>query len=217
MRTRPAPPLAEPWVITNPEPPYVLGVDSALARTGVAVIERTPDGCRARTYVITTDTPTNTGDPVAERCRRITTIGRRFDAIVRETPELALIEAPALDAEYGNSWDRAGVFWWIGHTLIDHHRTKVAMIAPTTLKKWVLGYAGSAKHPVEKGHIVAGMHEMWPGVPCTSNDLRHHECEALAMAHMCAQHLGWPVPIRSHHGGPLAVVKWPKRAPTPVH
>lgn len=186
------------------QPPYVLGVDSALHRTGVAVIERAADGCRARTEVIATATRDNS---IPDRHRRIAAVGQGVGVLVGNRAELALIEAPALDADHGNSWDRAAVWWWIVGTLL-HREIPVAMVAPTTLKKWATK-SGRA----DKADVVKAMHAMWPGVPATCSDLRHHECEALAMATMCAQRLGWPVPIRAHHGASLDVVKWPQLAP----
>jgi crossover junction endodeoxyribonuclease RuvC len=186
-------------------PPYVLGIDSALQRTGVAVIQLVGGRCRARTEVLAT-APRDTSIP--DRHRRIAAVGQGVGALSGSSASLALVEAPALDADHGNAWDRAAVWWWIVGTLL-HRDIPVATVAPTTLKKWATGRGGSAKHPVEKADVVRAMHAMWPGVPCTTSDLRHHECESLAMAHMCAQRLGWPVPVRAHHGEPLAVVKWP--------
>lgn len=191
------------------QPPYVLGIDSALHRTGVAVIELTSDGCRARTEVLATAARDQS---IPERHRRIAAVGQGVGVLAGSRAELALVEAPALDADWGNSWDRAAVWWWIVGTLL-HREIPVATVAPTTLKKWATGRGGSAKNPVEKADVVKAMHAMWPGVPATSNEARHHECEALAMAQMCAQHLGWPVPVRAHHGTSLDVVKWPQLAP----
>ena len=188
------------------QPPYVLGIDSALSKTGVAVIERTPEGCRAHTALVASPTRSQS---IVDRHHRIIEIVQGVRAQAGQRAELALIEAPALDADHGNSWDRAAVWWGIVSVLLDRN-VPVAWVAPTTLKKWVTGRGGSAKNPVEKHHIVEGMREMWPGVPCTRNAKRHHECEGLALSHMAAQHLGWPVPIRRHHGEPLSVVKWPE-------
>ncbi|MGH3795974.1 MAG: hypothetical protein ACRDSP_13915 [Pseudonocardiaceae bacterium] len=187
------------------QPHYVLGIDSALHRTGVAVIELVDGACRARTDVLATAARDNS---IPERHRRIAAVGQGVGVLAGSRAQLALVEAPALDADHGNAWDRAAVWWWIVGTLLNRE-IPVAMIAPTTLKKWATGRGGSSKHPVEKADVVRAMHAMWPGVPATCSDLRHHEAEALAMAQMCAQHLGWPVPVRRHHGESLAVVKWP--------
>lgn len=199
-------------LMTIEQPPYVLGIDSALSRTGVAVIELVDGACRARTEVIATATRANS---IPERHHRIAAVGQGVGALVGSRAELALIEAPALDADWGNSWDRAAVWWWIVGTLL-HRDIPVATVAPTTLKKWATGRGGSKQRPVEKADIVRAMHAMWPGVPATGSELRHHECEALGMAQMAAQHLGWPVPVRAHHGASLDVVKWPQLQPVGV-
>lgn len=186
---------------------YVVGVDSALSRTGIGIIEYDGAKCSARTYVVGTG-PIDYSD-LDERARRITTVSQLAAARIPLYPgELGLLEAPALDAQFGNAWDRAPVWWNIYGTL-RRRGTPVATVAPKTLKRWVTGRGGSPKNPVTKSHIVAAMGKMWPGLACTHSELRHHECEALAMAQMCAQHLGWPVTVRAHHGLPLAVVKWP--------
>ena len=187
-------------------PPYVAGIDSALARTGVAIIELIGDSCRARTSVVATAL---TEDSIPGQYQRIESVVNGVDVFIPRRPaELALIEAPALEASGGNPLERAAVWYGIVGVLI-HRGTPLAKVAPTTLKKWVTGRGGSVKNPVEKRHIVAAMHTMWPGLPCTASELRHHECESLGLAHMAAQHLGWPVPVQRHHAVSLAVVKWP--------
>lgn len=191
-------------------PPYVLGIDSALSHTGIGVIELLDGQCRGHTEVIVTPV-NNAAASISARYQRIRYIAQRFVFTIRRLgrwPLLALIEAAALDAHGGNPQDRDGLWWYLAGPLIDAG-VPVAQVAPTCLKRWAVGHGGSKLRPVDKAHMVAAMRDMWPGLPATGSDARHHECEALAMAHMCAQHLGWPVPIRSHHGDPLSVVKWP--------
>jgi len=186
---------------------YVIGIDPALSRTGVGIIERVGDSCRARTHVVATAL---IEDSILARHCRITAVGNGVDSLIPRHPaQLALIEAPALDADHGNAWDRAAVWWWIVGVLL-RRDIPVATVAPTTLKKWATGRGGSPKNPVEKRHIVAAMHSMWPGLACTKSELRHNECDALSAATMCAQFLRWPVPTRKHQGASLAVVKWPR-------
>jgi Holliday junction resolvasome RuvABC endonuclease subunit len=134
------------------------------------------------------------------------TISVQASVILPDQAELALIEGPALDADYGNSWDRAHVWWTIVDTLIDR-KIPVAEIAPATLKKWA-----TKNGRADKRLMVAAMASMWPGLGCTTNEQRHHECESLAMATMCAQRLGWPVPARPHQSQSHVVVRWPAAA-----
>lgn len=180
----------------------VIGIDSALSRTGIAIIEFDGQRCRAETAVIATE-PTPGGNLILGRRARIKTVSRRAASILPFKAELALIEGPALDADYGNAWDRSHVWWSIVDTLVDRG-ILVAEIAPATLKHWATKNGRASKQL-----MVSAMHSMWPTVPCTSNEQRHHECESLAMATMCAQRLGWPVPARPHQGKSMAVVKWP--------
>lgn len=194
--------------------PYVLGLDTALDNTGVAHIQLVNGACRAYTWLVNTTTPPDHSIP--ERCKRIDHIGRHVEQFWRRfgdhrLPELVMIEAAALDAKWGDAHTRAGLWFWLIMPFWQAG-VPIAEVAPNCLKRWTVGHGGSKARPVEKRHMVEAMHGMWPGVPATSNPLRHHECESLAMAQMCAQHLGWPVPVRRHHGEPLAVVKWPELA-----
>ncbi|MGH3693255.1 MAG: hypothetical protein ACRDRX_04515 [Pseudonocardiaceae bacterium] len=191
--------------------PYVLGIDSALSKTGVAIIELTPEGCRAHTAVVASPTRTQS---ITDRHDRIIQIVSGVRSEVGGRAELALIEAPALDADHGNAWDRAAVWWGIVSVLLDLH-IPVAWVAPSTLKKWATGRGGSKQKPVEKTDVVEAMHALWPGLACTRTARRSDECDALVLGTMAAQHLGWPVPVRSHHGASRDVVKWPTLAPAP--
>lgn len=183
----------------------VIGIDSALARTGIGIVEYDGQRCRARTHVIATE-PKPGGYLISGRRARIKTVTRRAESILPTKAELALIEGPALDADFGNSWDRAHVWWSIIDVLLDRG-IPVAEVVPATLKHWA-----TKNGRADKKLMVAAMHLMWPGVPCTTNEQRHHECESLAMATMCAQRLGWPVSVRAHQGRSLTVVKWPVAA-----
>lgn len=188
--------------------PYVLGLDTALDNTGAAKIELVDGACRAYTWLIPTSTPPDHSIP--ERCKRIDKIGLDVALLwLDQPPELVMIEAAALDAKWGDAHTRAGLWFWLIMPLW-RAGVPIAEVAPMTLKKWAVGYAGSKQRPVEKHHVVEAMHLMWPGVPATSNPLRHHECESLALSQIGAQRLGWPVPVRRHHAEPLAVVKWPE-------
>jgi crossover junction endodeoxyribonuclease RuvC len=185
----------------------VVGIDSALSHTGIGIVEYDGQRCRAQTHVIKTDPPAPMPgeDRILSRRLRIGTVTRRAAGLIPMQAELALFEGPALDADYGNSWDRAHLWWSIIDILVCR-AIPVTEIAPTTLKKWA-----TKNGRADKRLVVESMHSMWPGVPCTTNEQRHHECESLAMATMCAQRLGWPVSVRAHQGVSLAVVKWPPR------
>jgi len=175
----------------------------------VAIIERVGATVRARTFVISTAL---TDDSFIGQHRRIEAVAAGVKTVIPvDGGQLAIIEAPSYDSFGGNPLERAAV-WYRIIGILHHLDIPIATIAPSTLKKWATGSGGSSKKPVEKRHVVAAMHQMWPGLPCTSSELRHNECDALALAHVAAQRLQWPVPVRSHHGAALAVVKWPTLA-----
>lgn len=187
---------------------YVMGFDSALARTGIAIIENSDGKCRARTHLVSTAAQQD--KTAAGYWLRIETVIVAAAGLIPTTGtvRLALIEAPALEAEHGYVLERATIYYNLVGELT-RRRIPTATIAPSALKKWAVGHGGSPKNPVSKSHTVAAMRGMWPDLPCVHNELRHHECEALAMAHACAQHLRWPVPTKIHHPAVLSTIKWP--------
>jgi Holliday junction resolvasome RuvABC endonuclease subunit len=68
------------------------------------------------------------------------------------------------------------------------------------LKKWATN-SGRA----DKSDVAVAMARLWPSVDAESND----GWDALALAHIGAQALGWDVPSRAHHTPALAKVEWP--------
>jgi Holliday junction resolvasome RuvABC endonuclease subunit len=188
--------------IELPQPLRVIGIDSALSRTGIGIIEFDGQRCQAQTFVIATD-PAPGGHQITGRRARIRKVTRQAALIIPQQAKVALIEGPAYDADWGNAWDRAHV-WWSILDILDDRGIPQAEVPPGTLKHWATK-SGRA----DKALMVAAMHSMWPGMPCTTNLQRHHECESLAMATMCAQRLGWPVSMRAHQGRSVDVVKWP--------
>jgi Holliday junction resolvasome RuvABC endonuclease subunit len=199
----------------NPGPMYVIGVDPGLVRTGIGIIDLLGDACRARTFVVVTSSVKNSYP--ADDYWQIAAVVDGVTAVTPSYPgELGLVEQPAYDAEYGKHTERDAVYYGIVGVLA-RRKTPVAKIAPKTLKRWCVGRGGSAADPVEKRDVVAAMRGMWPGVSATHSELRHHECEGLAMAQMCAQRLGWPVPVLTHHRAPRGVVRWPPPHPPRKH
>lgn len=186
------------------QPPYVLGLDTALRRTGVAAITHLDGACTAQTWVISTPAPRV--DTVAAHVRAIRAVTSqvlgRLERI-GHLPILALIEAPSYGSIHGSPHERAGVWWDVAGRLVDLG-VPVGTCAPMTRAKWATGN-GKA----DKAAVVAAMHQLWPGLPCTQSTARHNECDGLALAHAGAQHLRWAVPVRRHHGESLAVIRWP--------
>ena len=191
----------------TPQPPYVLGLDTALRRTGVAAIEHRDGACTAQTWVIATPTPR--ADTVAAHVDAIESATEQLTALLGRigySPVLALIEAPSYGSVHGSPHERAGL-WWFAARLLVSLSVPVGTCAPMTRAKWATGN-GKA----DKAAVVAAMRQLWPGLPCTQTPARHNECDGLALATACAQRLGWPVPVRRHHGESLAVIRWPEIA-----
>lgn len=185
----------------------VIGIDPALSKTGVARIDHDGEKCRAETFVIAT--PPSNGDSTIFAYKRIMTIAARIDALIPDAipVRMGILEAPAYDAETaGKAWERAGLWFFLVGVFIAHN-IPFTKVVPTTLKKWATNNGHA-----DKSRIVEAMHTMWPGVPCTSHSQRHNECDALAAATMCAQNLGWAVPVRRHQPESLKVIRWPETA-----
>lgn len=186
----------------------VLGLDPSLRRTGVALIERDGDRCTARTWVVATNGAG--GDSLTQRYSQIGLIVRGVQAVrdLAPTIQLACIEAPSYGSASRSDWDRGAIWWMLVANLLDRE-VPVGTCAPKTRAKFATG-TGEA----DKDLVRAAMHELWPAVPCTAPGRRYDECDALVLAHAAAQHLGWRVPARRHHGASLAVMRWP--SPSPV-
>lgn len=173
----------------------ILGIDPSLARTGVGILDYA-DPIHARAEIV--ESFGRRGDTIRDRDARLNVIANEVCAYAVPTTVLAVIEAPAFGAHGGSTWDRAGLWWRIVHRL--HGRDiPVVMVAPTTLKKWATG-SGRA----DKSDVAVAMARLWPGVDAASND----GWDGLGLAHLGAQALGWPVPVRAHHAVSVAAVDW---------
>ena len=180
----------------------IIGVDTSLASTGIATIrwapgEAEPVAALAEVF----PTKGKRADTVRDRDERIDAITTAV--LKRLTPNtcLVVIEAGAFSRVGGSNWDRAGLWWRIVHAI--HHwdgGRPLATIPPTVLKKWATD-RGNA----DKSDVSVAMARLWPAVDAPANDA----WDALALAHMGAQHMGWPVPSRAHHAAARAKGAWP--------
>jgi len=178
----------------------VLGIDPSLACTGVGIIDY-PNKGRAETV----ESKGKRDATVPQREDRIRSLANQVLAYTTLNTRLVVIEGPSLGSRGGSPWDRAGLWWRIVAGLL-RRDLPVAVIPPTTLKKWATN-SGRA----DKSDVAVAMARLWPAVDAESND----GWDALALAHIGAQVLGWAVPSRAHHTPALAKVEWPD-LPTPV-
>lgn len=182
----------------------VIGIDASLASTGVASIRWAPDEptpITAEVEII--QTKGKRADTLLDRNRRLQTITNEVTQRLTMNTTLVVFEAGAFSRVGGSNWDRAGLWW----RLVDlvwrwqvHGGAHIATVAPTSLKKWATD-RGNA----DKSDVAVALARMWPDVDAPSND----GWDALGLAQMGAQHLGWPVPSRAHHAAARAKAAWP--------
>ena len=152
----------------------VVGIDLSLASTGLAVYY--PDG---RAAVDSIKTVGKRGDSLADRAARIALIA---DTVMLwpGTTDLIVVEAPSFGAAGGSTWDRAGLWWEVVGRSV--RLARVATVNPTTRAKWAAGSGRS-----DKAAVAAAIARRMPNVDLANSD----ESDALALALMGAQWLGW--------------------------
>lgn len=170
----------------------VVGIDPSLASTGVAV--HYPDG---RAVVDHIATKGKRDETLAERRQRIRLIANGLKEFWG-TADLVVIEGPAGAAPGGSTWDRAGLWWAIVDRVGEY--CPIAIVGPSTRAKWAIGNGRA-----DKAAVAVAMARRAPDVELANSD----ESDALALAWMGAQWLGWR-PIRSKvEQASLDAVKWP--------
>lgn len=116
--------------------------------------------------------------------------------------DLVVVEAPSYGSTGGSAWDRAGLWWTVLNQIMPH--TTVVVVAPKTRAGWATGAADSGKTAVTAAmrQRVAAVGDDPAGV--ANND----EADALALAWMGAQWLGW-LPATKDEQRRLKSVRWP--------
>jgi len=178
----------------------ILGIDPSLVCTGIGIIDY-PDKARAETV----ESKGKRADTLLDRNNRIHRLTAEILGFTTLNTKLVVIEGPSLGSRGGSPWDRAGLWWRIVAGVL-RRDLPIAVIPPNTLKKWATN-SGRA----DKSDVAVAMARLWPLVDATSND----GWDALALAHIGAQQLGWAVPSRAHHAPALAKVEWPD-LPAPI-
>lgn len=180
---------------------YVLGLDPSLESTGWATIARTNEMLSAGCGEITIK---RDGATWTDRHTRIQTIADRVIAGT-DNPTIAVIEGPAYSRGSQNgTWDRAGL-WWAIYTALTARGIPIAVVTPGTRAKFGCGRGNAGKT-----EVAIGMSRLWPDIDARTDD----EWDALALATMGAQWLGWNVPTRAHHPAALNAVAWPTELTT---
>lgn len=181
----------------------VIGIDVSLQSTGVAVVHRRDLAAAADTI----PSKGHRGDSLADRSSRMAQIGTAVaDWLyggpynVAGPPLLTVIEAPVpVQRPGGSTWDRAGLWWRIVTTALTCG--PVATVSPTTRAKWATGNGRA-----DKAAVAAAMTRYAPQVQIDNSD----EADALALAYMGAQKLGWLHATGSVQYAALDAVTWPE-------
>lgn len=174
----------------------VIGLDTSLTRTGVAIIDSWARSTTAHS-IVTKEPGAETSRTRIERIEYITAQVMSRIGTLDET--LVVIEGNAQSSRMGKVWDRAGLWWNIVFTL-DASGVPFAICPPNTRAKWATG-----KGNAHKDDVGIAIDRMWHDIG-TNNDER----DALCLATMGAQYLGWPVQTLSRHRTALAAVEWPE-------
>lgn len=179
----------------------VVGLDPSLTAAGIAVIKHpqhsdTPNAPR----LVCVGASGQNGDSLPTRSIRV---GDQAERILRSMPasvRLVVVEAlppkPPLNTKLYQ--ERAALVLRVVEFLA-RRRIPVVDVGVTTLKLWATG-DGSA----DKAAVVDAMQTLWPHAAIGGND---NKSDALALATMGAQRLGWFDPELPHHFSPR--VNWP--------
>ncbi|WP_027500822.1 crossover junction endodeoxyribonuclease RuvC [Rhodococcus sp. UNC363MFTsu5.1] len=179
----------------------IVGLDPSLTAAGIAVIKQpqhadTPN----RPRLVTVGTSGQNGDTLAERSIRV---GRQAENILRAMPAtvcLVMIEAlPLMPPKHTKLFqERAALV----HRVVEYlakRRIPVVDVSVTTVKLWATGDGHASKTAV-----LESMQALWPHAAIGDND---NKSDALALATIGAQRLGWYEPELPHHIEPR--VNWP--------
>lgn len=183
---------------------YVLGIDPSLTATGLSWIDS-----EATTVGVQTLRSTGRrGDSLARRSARLDTLDQGLLSTLEHLGivELAVIEGPSMGSVGGSSFDRAGLWWSYVSILLDRG-IQVAVCAPTTRIKWATG-SGRATAST-KSDVAVAASRLFPDVSADGDN----EWDALCLATIGAQRLGWAVPSRAHHVHAQTAIVWPELLP----
>lgn len=207
----------------------IVGLDLSLTSTGVAVLNFVPSvGFAATGYWDTKlyrvrSNPVTPDPGLADRLNRISNLHAR---IVRHTgacppgtrglnqwPDLAVIEAPAYGAKFGDPHDRSGLWHKVVTTLHDAG-VPIAEVAPPVLKKYATG-SGATRGPnkVEKADVMKAVKANFGPYVAAQVD-GNDTADAFVLAAMGARALGYPLETndRKVSAASLATmssVRWP--------
>lgn len=168
----------------------IIGIDLSLAATGIGIVI---DGHPITPVTITTSSATDLG-----RLREITSGA----ACCAQGATLAVIEGPAHSRSGGAGHHLLAGLWWHLRHKLDRAEIPVAVVPPTSLKKWATGKGNAAKETV----LIAALRR-FPGCEIRNNN----EADATWLACAGAHHLGClGVTMPATNRAALDVIDWPQ-------
>jgi crossover junction endodeoxyribonuclease RuvC len=176
---------------------YVIGLDPSLTSSGIATITL-GSGVTAEARVVKTAAQVN--PTISDRNDRLRRIAAELTDACRHA-ELVAIEGPALSRNTGHVWDRAGL-WWLTVDRLLQLDLPLVQIETTVRAKWATGKGNASKTAV-----AVAMARMWPDVAIPDDNA----ADALALATIAAQQLGWTKQLARHRDA-LTTVRWPVAA-----
>jgi crossover junction endodeoxyribonuclease RuvC len=180
----------------------IVGLDTSLSATGIAVVDLEGDAARTTTQRIRSK-PTPKGDHAAMHAR-IMGIGREIRRIALDgwTGQIAVaMEGPAYGAKGSAVHDIAGL-WWEAYDAAQQIAAAVVVVPPATLKMYVTG-KGNAPKDLVLMSIVRQHEELAPA--------DNNEADALGLAAMVARQHGRPIESKpyAYMDAALERVNWP--------
>lgn len=173
----------------------IVGLDPSLTAAGIAILNSpqtasTPNAPK----LLSVGAAGSHGDTLAQRSIRV---GKQFERVMRSMPpsvRLVVIEAlpytPPKNA--GLFQERCALF----HRIVEFlalRKIPVIDVSVTTLKLFATGNGRA-----DKPEVVAAMRELWPHARIRDDN----QSDALALATIGAQHLGWHEPELPCHYAP---------------
>lgn len=185
----------------------VVGIDPSLTAAGIAIVKHPRAGSSPnKPTTLTLGVGGALTDTIGERGMRVGAQARRIWKALPPSISLVVIEAMPLHPPPGASWylERGALILQLAEALT-RRRIPIALVGLKTLKLWATG-SGKA----EKLAVHEAMCELWPHADLwkANGNPDDNRSDALALATMGAQHLGWYEPELPCHWNPN--VNWPK-------
>lgn len=184
----------------------VVGIDPSITATGIAIVKPPHLASNPNIPRVLTAKSPECEAGLAHHAERVESQAIRIvQKIGNEQVRLVVIEdLPGGMPAWGAMTERCAL-WWLLVRILSKRRIPVAVVNPNVLKLWATGHGKADKDVVH-----AAMCEMWPGAELfTATGKRDdNRADALALASMGTQALGWADPELTHHYSPK--VNWPK-------